>query len=240
MKIACFGDSLTFGRVGYSYIRYLYSDYKVINKGINGDTTICTYERMKRYIEKPSKDDVDVYVIAIGTNDLLLPYLSSVSLSWYIQVAPRVKMKKCIFDDKLFETEYQRFIELVLSHNKTAIAVGLPLLQLKGYPNEKVQKRNQIIKKLAADYNIPFIDTAFLQQQAIQNISFTYSWKHKNVLMIINGIMMLVLPFTKDWLSKLRHLELTVDGIHFNSRAAKLIGNAINNSILPAFKQCRH
>lgn len=230
MKIACFGDSLTFGSVGYSYIRYLNTDYTAINKGINGDTTICGYKRLKRYIENPTKNDVDVYAIAIGTNDLLLPYLTSVSLLWRIQITPRVIMKKCISNDTLFETEYKKYIDLILSHNKKVIIVGLPLLQLTGYPNESVQKRNLILKKIAADLHISFIDTAFLQQQAIQNISFSYSWKYKNVIRIMDGMIMLALPFTKDWFSKLRHLELTVDGVHFNSLAAKLIGDAINNA----------
>lgn len=231
MKIACFGDSLTFGSVGYSYIRYLDKEYKVINKGINGDTTICAYHRLKRYIENPAHNDVDVYVIAIGTNDLLLPYLSSVSLFWSIQITPRVKMKKCITEDTLFETEYQKYIKLILSHNKRAIIVGLPLLQLKGYPNERVQKRNLIMKTIAADYGVPFIDTALLQQQAFQNMSISYSWKHKNMIRMMDGIIMLALPFSKDWFSEFRRLELTVDGVHFNSLAAKLIGEAINSSV---------
>lgn len=231
MKIACFGDSLTFGSVGYSYIRFLNPEYKAINKGINGDTTICGYKRLKKYIENPTNKDVDVYVIAIGTNDLLLPYLASVSLLWKIQITPRVKMKKCISNDTLFETEYKKYIDLILSHNKQVIIVGLPLLQLKEYPNESVQKRNLILKKIAADYHVSFIDTAFLQQQTIQNISFPYSWKYKNVIRIMDGMIMLALPFSKDWFSKFRHLELTVDGVHFNSLAAKLIGDAINNTV---------
>ncbi len=232
MKIACFGDSLTYGSVGYSYIRYISSKYKTINKGVNGDTTICVSKRLKSYIENPANDNVDTYVIAIGTNDLLLPYLTSVSMLWSIQMAPRVKMKKCISDDMLFETEYKKIIELILENNKTAIAIGLPLLQLKGYPNESVQKRNLVIKKLAADYGISFIETAYLQQKVVSKISLSYSWKHKNVIRIIDGMAMLLFPFSKDWFSRLRHLELTVDGVHFNSLSAKLIGDAISKSVI--------
>ena len=231
MKIACFGDSLTAGNIGYSYIRYLNKENTVINKGVNGDTTICTFERLKRYIENTKNYDVDVYVIAIGTNDLLLPHLISVPLLSSLLMKPRANMKKCIPNDALFEKEYRKFIELVLSHNKTAIAVGLPLLQLEGFPNERVQKINQIIKKLSADYRISFIDTASLQQQAVQNISFFYSWKYKNLIRITDGIIMLLLPFSKDWFSRFRHLELTVDGVHYNSLTARLIGDAINISL---------
>lgn len=231
MKIACFGDSLTFGSLGYSYIRYISSEYKVINKGINGDTTVCTFRRLKRFIEKDESNKVDTYVVAIGTNDLLLPYLTTISPLWEIQMAPRVKMKKCINDDEFFETEYRKIIKLILSHNKQIITVGLPLLQLKGYQNENVQKRNLIIEKLSAAYSVPFIDTAALQRQSIQSIASSYSWKHKNIERILDGIIMPIFPFSKDWFSKLRHLELTVDGVHYNSQSAKLIGNAITKSL---------
>ena len=197
MKIVCFGDSLTFGSMGYSYIKYLDPKFTVINKGINGDTTVCAYERMKKYIENSKNDDVDVYIVAIGTNDLFLPYLSTISSLWKAQMAPRVINKKCISDDTLFEKEYQKYIELILSHNKIAITIGLPLLQLKGFPYETAQERSRIIKKLATKYNVLFINAAFLQQQSIKNISFSYSWKHKNAIRIFDAIIMLVFSIFK-------------------------------------------
>lgn len=231
MKIACFGDSLTKGSMGYSYIKYMSSAYEISNKGVNGDTTIGVSGRLKKYIDNAANSDVDIYVLSIGTNDLLLPYLTTVSPLWKIQMAPRVKMKKCI-DDDLFETEYKKLIELILSRHKTAILVGLPQLQIKGYPNERAQKRNLIIKRLAASENIAFIDSVSLQKQAVPNLTCSYSWKHTNLVRIFDGLTMLVFPFSKDLFSKFRHLELTVDGVHFNSHAAQLIGAAISTAIL--------
>jgi hypothetical protein len=38
---------------------------------------------------------------------------------------------------------------------------------------------------------------------------------------------MTVFPFSKDYFSKIRNLNLTVDGIHFNSISAKLISTEI-------------
>lgn len=231
MKIVCFGDSLTFGSVGYSYIRYINKKYTVINKGINGDTIAGVYKRLRRFINNPKNDDIDIYVIAIGTNDLLLPYLSTISPLWNLQMKPRVK--ECITDNKAFITEYHKILELILNHSKAVITVGIPLLQLNGYPNENVQSRNLMIKKLASQTGVSFIDSAALQQNAVPHMTLLYSWKHKNLVRIFDGLIMLLFPFSKDWFSKLRCLELTVDGAHFNSRAAKLIGEAINKSLAP-------
>lgn len=129
-------------------------------------------------------------------------------------MAPRVKMKKCIADDNLFEEEYRQLIELILSHKKTTIVVGLPLLQITGYPNESVQERNIMLKKLAARENVAFVDVVSLQQKEVPDLTCSYSWKHTNLIRIIDGLVMLVFPFSKDWSSKFRRLELTVDGVH--------------------------
>lgn len=53
MSIICIGDSLTYGRVGYSYIPFLKTPEKVINKGINGDTTLCALKCLKKYSASP-------------------------------------------------------------------------------------------------------------------------------------------------------------------------------------------
>jgi lysophospholipase L1-like esterase len=230
MKIACFGDSLTFGSVGYSYIKFMNPADTVINKGVNGDTTVCAYNRLKNYIENPAHTDMDVYVIAIGTNDLLIPYLAGVSPTWHIIMSPRAKYKKCISDDAVFKAEYQKYIELAVSKNKPIIAVGLPVLQLKGYPFKAFQKRNRIIQRLAADYQIPYVDAASLQRHAVKTLSYDYSWKRMSFLRLVDGVAMLLLPFSKDWFSQRRRLELTVDGVHYNTLSAKLIGNAISKA----------
>jgi lysophospholipase L1-like esterase len=223
----CLGDSLTAGNVGYSYIKFLKKDYKIINKGVNGDTTKWAYNRLKKYINSPFYNDVDLYVVSIGTNDLFIPYLTTISTSWKIHMTPEVILKQCIKDNILFEEEYEKCIKLIIEHQKKIILIGLPIVQLDGFPNESVSERNKIIEKLAEKYNIPFIDTSLLQSQLSKKDRYSYSWKHKNFIRVLDAIIMFILPFSKDWLSRTRNLDLTVDGIHFNSASAKLISNEI-------------
>lgn len=227
MKIACFGDSLTYGKVGYSYIKYLDKSVTVVNKGINGDTTVCAYERLKKYIESPKHDDTDTYIVAIGINDLLIPFLTTVSPLWKAQMSPRVAIKRCVTNDSEFKAAYEKYIELILSHYKRIILIGMPFLQLENFPNQDVTKRNNVIKNLAEKHHIPFIDTVFIQSQLNGNIQSTYSWKNKSIIRVSDALFMLLFPFSKDWFSKLRHLGLTVDGVHYNSISASVIAAEI-------------
>ena len=229
MKIECFGDSLTYGKVGYSYIKYLKKGDTIINKGVNGDTTVCTYERLKKYIESPKHGDTDTYIIAIGINDLLIPFLTTVSPLWKAQMSPRVIIKRCVTDDGEFKAAYEKFVDLILSRRKNIIFVGLPLIQLRNFPNQAVIGRNNIIKEIAEKHQIPFVDVALLQSRLDGNVSLTYSWKNKSLTRVTDALFMLLFPFLKDWFSKLRNLELTVDGVHYNSVTARIIANEIMN-----------
>lgn len=74
MKIVALGDSLTFGygvSPYKSWVELLKSEYKlnIINKGINGDTSVGLINRFYEDVicEKPDK-----LIITIGCNDLLM------------------------------------------------------------------------------------------------------------------------------------------------------------------------
>ena len=44
-------------------------------------------------------------------------------------------------------------------------------------------------------------------------------------------VLMLLLPFAKDVFSRLRRLELTVDGVHFNSFTARLLAHDVQEQV---------
>lgn len=100
MKVVCLGDSLTYGNVGYSYIYFLNKskDYKYINKGKNGDSLRGMFGRLKKIVDN-TKYDFDLYIIGIGTNDILLPYLRDSYPFWFLLMSSRCKIKRCIEDD---------------------------------------------------------------------------------------------------------------------------------------------
>lgn len=232
MKIFCLGDSLTYGKIGYSYIKFLPAEIKAVNKGKNGDTTHGAYKRLIKYLKNPKYADIDTYIVCIGANDIMLPYFATISPFWRLRAMIKAVYKKCITDDIKFEEEYEKYIKLLKSENKNIVLAGLPITELKNFPLKKVQKRNAIIKSIAERYNIPFVDTYAILKSLVNAELKAFQWGYTNIRRILDDFVMLVFPFTKDWLSKIRKLDISVDGAHLNSRSAKKLAQAVEAAIL--------
>ncbi len=230
IKICCVGDSLTYGNVGYSYIHFFNENIDAKNKGVNGETLRGAYKRLENILENPNSD-YDIYIVEIGANDVLLPYLKTVSPFWFLMMGVRCKVKKCIEDDDVFYDEYIKLLELFSERSENVIVLGLPILNFKNFPQQKVVKRNEIISEIARKHDYPFIDIYNLQAENIEAESYEYSWKFGFLMRCLDAIIMTLFPFTKDWFSKLRGLNMTVDGAHLNSTSAKLVASSIEKVI---------
>lgn len=53
------------------------------------------------------------------------------------------------------------------------------------------------------------------------------NWGWIGLARVSDVVQMLLFPQKKDKFSVKRHLDLTVDGCHFNSRSAKILGEAV-------------
>lgn len=225
-KIVCIGDSLTFGSVGYSYIRFLTNPSEAINRGVNGDTVYGALKRLRKITDDPGCKAADTYIIGIGTNDILLPYLTKVSWLWKLQMEPRCRRLQCKTDIKEFAVEYEKYLTLLAKRQKKVILIGMPYIELKGYPHESIRIRNKIIGRLAKKYKVPFIDV-YAMQMELASQPGEYTWKHRNLTRVAEGVFTVLLPFTKEWLGRLRKLKLTVDGVHYNRTSARVLGGEV-------------
>ncbi|MEG1945018.1 MAG: SGNH/GDSL hydrolase family protein [Oscillospiraceae bacterium] len=224
--LLCIGDSLTFGSIGYSYIKYLSPKLQIINKGVNGDTVCCLYKRLLSCVGNQRYAAADTYVLAIGTNDVLLPYLGKNSKLFKKQLDMRARMKKCVLDDAEFAMQYEKCIKLLRDSGKQAILVGLPFIQLKNYVLDDVERKNKIIFELAQKYKMKYVDIFSLQKEEASQTAFD-AYEFSFFKSAFDMTVMAVLPFTKELFSKRRKLELTVDGIHYNAKSAKLLADAL-------------
>lgn len=231
MRITCLGDSLTYGNVGYSYIDFLDKSIHAVNKGKNGDTVRGARRRLEKILNQ-SKFDSPIYVVGIGTNDLLLPYLRTVSLFWFVMMGIRCRVKACIQEDLQFSREYEELLSLLSKNEKRVIVFGQPFINLRNFPHEDLIKRNAIIEKLADQYGFPFIDIFHLQKERIEKDTRVYTWKHSFFLRVIDAIIMSLAPSTKDTFAKRRGLTTSVDGAHFHSNSAKLLAKEVEKHLL--------
>lgn len=221
--IYCYGDSLTEGVPGTSYVTFLNKNFCIKNCGLAGDTILDMTKRLKKKVNK-----IDNLIICIGINDILLPFFENYSKSWNIAVKIKVR-KKCEISrtKEKFEENYIHMIELI--KNKKVIIIGMPLLESNlDILNKKIEEYNEIIKKICKNYSITYIDLA--DEEIKYNRNLEYSIK-ENWFTTVSDVIITRKIRNVDELSKKRNLSLTVDGIHFNNVSASILANLIDKKI---------
>lgn len=223
------GDSLTRGLVGWSYIKFMPKEpYK--NGGLDGDTAHGALRRLRVYRKMKWYPDIKTVVVGIGTNDLLQPHLMSTGLVWKLVFGWRISWKKWA-DEAEYENVMREIIGEILADGKKCILMGLPLMQLKDYPLESLRARNGILKSLAGEYGLPFADVMGAELAAVPEPVEDYDWGKLGLRRVVDIISMGLMPFTKDWYSRKRGLELTVDGVHFNTRSGTIAAEAVKKCL---------
>lgn len=231
--IICVGDSLTFGNVGYSYRKYL-TNTCTVNKGFNGDPLMGIYQRLLRILENPKYAEAKTYIIGGGTNDILLPALKHHSLFWkfFNTARPAVMGYRYCCNKRSFLYMYDKIIRLLLAHEKNIILIGIPKSEIGNVPlNDSIQSRNIIIQDLAGKYNLPYINIYDIISSLQREPICEYNWGKTIAMRLFDATLMTIFPFSKDMLSRLRHLSATVDGIHYNSQTAQRLAKIIEMTL---------
>ena len=104
-------------------------------------------------------------------------------------------------------------------------------MQLKDYPLEELSERNGILKRLAEEYGLPFADVLAAELRAVPDPRRDYDWGKLGAQRLVDIVAMGLLHRTKDWFSRRRGLELTVDGVHFNSRSGRLAAETVRECL---------
>ena len=219
------GDSLTRGLVGWSYIKFMPPEPHK-NGGLDGDTAHGALRRLRIYREMPWYPQVDTVVVGIGTNDLLQPHLMSTGFMWKVIFGWRGSWKRWA-DKPEYEKVMSQIIETALADGKRCVLMGLPLMQLRDYPLQELEARNAIVKKLALAYSLPFADVMGAELAAVPDAGRDYDFGKLGLSRLGDILLMGLFPRTKDGFSRRRGLELTVDGVHFNTRSARLAAETV-------------
>ncbi|HJZ48252.1 MAG TPA: GDSL-type esterase/lipase family protein [Roseiflexaceae bacterium] len=156
--LVCFGDSLTEGAIGASYVDILRerlpAAVRVINAGINGDTTINLLRRYERDVV-PYRPDL--VVILVGLNDLTTVYGWPSNRAYYRYI----KRVPIGLTPTLFARAYQRLISKL--RERTSSQLALCTLTTVGERLDDpfqvyVEAYSTVIRALAQRERLPLID----------------------------------------------------------------------------------
>lgn len=233
--ILCFGDSITEGRPGVTYLKYVRSPKQYKNFGLGGDTLKGMSERLESVIDDPDYRDVKTIVIGIGTNDVLHPYLKNYSKSWR-RIVGGLALRGSVpcGDEAEFWERYEELLQMLKRAGKQAVIFGIPLLETEiAELNQKAVEYNKIIADLCEHFSLTYIDIMGFQKDIknSQNNTGTYFFSKNVFEPVALAILTTYLPFTDD-VSKKRGLAVTVDGVHMNTISAKGLAGLIDNAVL--------
>lgn len=164
--VVCFGDSLTEGIIGASYVDLLRErlpHVRIVNAGANGDTTLNLLRRVERDV---LAHQPDVVLLLVGLNDYATACgrLSSRVYYWlskrvYVRLTPR-----------RFARTYRRLLS-VLRERSDAHLVLCTLTTLGEHPNdpltEGVDAYSHVVRALALQEGLPLVDLRAAFQAAV-------------------------------------------------------------------------
>lgn len=220
------GDSLTEGVYGESYIEtieYALGQGLVVNVSRRYDTAATA---LSRIVEPLRRCRPQWVILAVGSNDVWLPWLSGLSLGWGLwHLYRRLRWGKTVTTDlDEFAAVYRALIDTSqsVSGSRVLACTASPLGERFSSPvNHQLARLNGIIREVAADRQVPVADIwqAFVDELAglpmrsgYLPTEWLFAWLDQRRLR----------SSTPDAISQRRKLHLTFDGIHLNSRGAEL------------------
>ncbi|MBN2169270.1 MAG: SGNH/GDSL hydrolase family protein [Actinobacteria bacterium] len=229
-RILVVGDSLAGGPPAVNFTVMLENalkDYSVNTSFVGGDPLSGV---LKRCLELAPDSKADILVIEGGINDILLPVLKERGGMWSV-IADRILKRgnPLTGSPDEFKALYSSALEKLKSSVPAIIPTTLTCLgeDLENRPNGMRRRYNEVIRGLSAEHNTQLADTGgstdrFLE--AVENPSqyfqdklhgaFTdslYTFKEKNLHKICGR----------------RGLKLTIDGVHFNQKGARLFARTV-------------
>ncbi len=166
--LVCFGDSLSEGAIGAAYVDILRARLpaaiRVINAGINGDTTINLLRRFERDVV-PYRPDL--VVILVGLNDLTTAYGWPSNRAYY----RFIKHVPFALTPILFARAYQQLLAQLRRHTNAQLAL-CTLTTVGERPDDPFQTYidaySTVVRTLAAHEQLPLIDLRSAFKAALQ------------------------------------------------------------------------
>lgn len=233
-KTVLFGDSLTAGRIGIAYRRYIPLPTEV--HGIEGDTWLGVMKRVHRYVKAKHPGRQTSIVLQSGANDLLLPHMAKRYTPWSMMVGSSETGP--IQDDQLYEeavgTELERLMEAL--GDTVVVLCSIPILgeDLDSELNVQRRIRNGIMKSVADAFShVVWCDLAAPLEQLVLEKQGSSTYLPERPSDLADDVAYIGTDEAKAAsISKERGLIVTIDGIHPNALGAQTIAETIT-AVLP-------
>lgn len=217
MRILFFGDSLTQGTIGVSYVDKLarsLPQHTLINKGVNGDTSLNLYRRVQQDVIALRPDLVFVMV---GINDALST-VEATSVPYY-------RYSKRIPGGRVSPLAYRENMRAVLSKLIAAhirVCVVLPPLEYRPASVACLKEMNAHAAQLCREMDIPALDAmaALAPSQIPDRPPFG------SRVYMLNFLVMLGLRRYDHWQRQGQH-TYTFDGVHLTEDGARRMADLI-------------
>ena len=227
MKITFYGDSLTEGVPGVSFLRILETvlpQHELINRGRGGDTVQSLYHRMVRdRLDEPA----ELAFLWVGVNDVFSKLTVSHSLF------KRIRGQGPADNLDAFRDTYDQALRLLSRKTPRVVAVSPLILgeDLSNDWNRELAELCAVIESISSGYpNVQYCDlrTRFIQVLSGKPVS-DYVPKHLTV--IARDAVLLRSDDRIDVVAAHRGLHLTLDGVHLNHAGALLAAATFRESI---------
>ena len=193
------------------------------NYGQNGDTVRSLLHRLKK-IEL--QDRFDLSFVWVGTNDIL------VQVSWSFPPMKFIQHQPWTPHCESFKLCYQQLLDFLQPHTDSIITVS-PLFigeDLTNTWNKQLTQLGEIIQDISEKKK-------YIQYLDIQKVFRNHQTKppspfiQKKVIGTVIDSLLYSSPEKIEQRAQQRHLQYTIDGIHFNSNGAQLVADTFYKSI---------
>jgi lysophospholipase L1-like esterase len=227
MRIGFFGDSLTSGVPGSSYVAILrerFPEDTLLNLGKGNDTVVSLYRRISAMqFDKP----LDIALLWIGVNDV--PQTDH----WLVRAFHALLGQRRATDVDEFRSCYRATLDL-LCEVAGRVIVAPPALKGENPENHWNRRLADLagwIQEVTAECDrAEFLDlrAAFARELAARPGS---DYVPRNSLRILLDALTLRTDGQIDAKAAERGLHLTLDGVHLNSVGAKLVAEELTAAI---------
>ncbi len=248
MKILVAGDSITEGITGISYLEkleLLMPECEFTNLGLGGDTIIGIGNRVLEHLKV--NNDYDIIIIEGGHNDILLPVFEQQEFMFKMTAFTlRTRGSIPIKDPEIFKGTYLSTLKAIRKlSNARLFVTTLSCINedLGAITNIKRTLYNQKIRKLVEEFNqstsIPDERITIIE---IANVIDHYLMAQTQTSYLLNNYFSAFIKdahnhiseVAADALSNERNLNLTIDGVHLNSKGANIYSHLFYQTIKSA------